>query len=187
MLKSNIIEQLNKQINWEFYSSNLYLQMASWAECNGHTGCAALLRDHTFEEMQHMYKLFDYVNKSGGMACLGAIDAPEIDYESIVDIFQKIYVHECFVSETISDLVILADKENDLPTLNFLKWFVLEQLEEEVFFTKILQLFEPYIQGNAELADIDKVIGMMGKARKIVATQKPQTVVVTELNEAVIA
>lgn len=30
MLSQTMIDKLNEQINLEFYSSNLYLQMASW-------------------------------------------------------------------------------------------------------------------------------------------------------------
>lgn len=184
MLKTNILNKLNEQINWEFYSSNLYLQMASWSECHGHKGSAILLRDHAFEEMQHMYKLFDYVNKSGGMACLGTIKEPPTNYESVVDIFQKIYRHECFVTEAITNLVMLADKENDIETLHLLKWFVLEQFEEEAFFTKILGLLEPYIQNKAELEDIDKIIGLMGKDRKIISTRKPHMIYIHESDKA---
>jgi len=35
MLKNEMVEQLNQQINREFYSSNLYLQMSAWCEEKG--------------------------------------------------------------------------------------------------------------------------------------------------------
>ena len=35
MLKASVVEKLNTQINMEFYSSNLYLQMGAWADQKG--------------------------------------------------------------------------------------------------------------------------------------------------------
>ena len=32
MLSQTMVEQLNEQINLEFFSSNLYLQMSAWCE-----------------------------------------------------------------------------------------------------------------------------------------------------------
>ena len=37
MLAQAMIEKLNEQINLEFYSSNLYLQMSAWCEDKGPT------------------------------------------------------------------------------------------------------------------------------------------------------
>ncbi len=38
MLAKAMIEKLNEQINLEFYSSNLYLQMSAWCEDKGFEG-----------------------------------------------------------------------------------------------------------------------------------------------------
>ena len=43
MLSSNVIKLLNDQMNLEFYSSNLYLQMSAWCEQNGFEGAAKFL------------------------------------------------------------------------------------------------------------------------------------------------
>ena len=72
--------KLNEQINVEFYSSNLYLQMASWCESQGLEGCSEFLKSHATEEMEHMQRLFTYVNECGAMAKLGSIDAPPTEF-----------------------------------------------------------------------------------------------------------
>ena len=51
MLTPKIIHCLNEQINLEFYSSNLYLQMSAWCGYQGLDGSAAFLRDHAVDEM----------------------------------------------------------------------------------------------------------------------------------------
>ncbi len=77
MLSKNITQLLNKQINLEFYSSNLYLQMRSWCDANSFEGCARFFQQHADEEMQHMHRLFNYVNEAGSMALIGAIEEPK--------------------------------------------------------------------------------------------------------------
>ena len=72
MLSEKMLKALNEQITLEFYSSNLYLQMSSWCEYNALDGCAKFLKEHAAEEMEHMQRLFTYVNETGGLAIVGA-------------------------------------------------------------------------------------------------------------------
>lgn len=46
MLAKAMIEKLNEQINLEFYSSNLYLQMSAWCEDKGFEGAVIVLAEH---------------------------------------------------------------------------------------------------------------------------------------------
>ena len=91
MLSQKIVKSLNGQINLEFYSSNLYLQMSSWSLNQGLDGSAAFLKDHAVDEMNHMQRLFTYVNECGSMAELGQIDAPPTQFVSVQEIFEKTY------------------------------------------------------------------------------------------------
>lgn len=139
MLNDKLVNKLNEQINWEFYSSNLYLQMSSWCDNQGLEGCAKFLADHAQEEMQHMNRLFNYVNECGSMAVIGAINAPPTDYASVTEVFEKTYQHELFVTKLINELTETAFAEKDFSTFNFLQWYVAEQHEEEKLFKSILQ------------------------------------------------
>ena len=65
MLSNKMVDLLNKQINLEFYSSNLYLQMSAWCEYKALESCAEFLRLHAEEEMTHMNRLFKYVADTG--------------------------------------------------------------------------------------------------------------------------
>jgi ferritin len=142
MLTKVLVDKLNQQINLEFYSSNLYLQMSSWCEHAGLEGCAEFMHQHAQEEMGHMQRLFNYVNETGAMAVLGQIDAPPTEYESIADVFRKTYEHECLVTSRINELADVAIKETDYSTFNFLQWYVAEQHEEEKLFKSILDKIE---------------------------------------------
>ena len=52
MLNKAIADKLNEQINLEFYSSNVYLQMSSWCSKHGYEGAAAFLLRHADEELE---------------------------------------------------------------------------------------------------------------------------------------
>ncbi len=162
MLTQATIDRLNEQINMEFYSSNLYLQMSAWCDFKGFEGCAAFLRDHAQEEMDHMHRLFRYVNETGAMAKLGRIEAPPTEFESLVDVFQKTFEHECDVTQAINGLADTAFQEKDYSTFNFLQWYVAEQHEEETLFKGILDKFEILGTDGKALFMLDREIAKSG-------------------------
>ncbi|MBU1699475.1 MAG: non-heme ferritin [Candidatus Eisenbacteria bacterium] len=138
MLKKEMLDALNAQINLEFYSSNLYLQMSAWAQSKGLEGAARFLKSHAGEEMSHMDKFFSFINETGGMAILGTLAAPPTAFDSVKDMFEQILEHEQLVTSKINDLAALAFGLKDFTTFNFLQYFIAEQLEEESIFGSIL-------------------------------------------------
>ena len=174
MLKKTMIDRLNEQINLEFYSSNLYLQMSAWAEDKGFEGCAAFLQKHADEEMQHMKRLFTYVNETGAMAQIGAIDAPPTGFKSIKDLFENVFEHECLITQKINDLAHTAFTEQDYSTFSFLQWYVAEQHEEEKLFKGILDKIEIIGEDGKGLFFIDKEIGKMVTQSPISVMDSPE-------------
>lgn len=159
MLKQNVLDKLNLQINLEHYSSNLYLAMASWAKAQGLDGAARFLSAHSAEELQHMHKLFGYVNETGAQAMVSEIDAPDNTFKDIKDVFEKTYKHEQLITSKINELVELTLEEKDYASFNFLQWYVSEQHEEEALFKGILDKMEIIgLQGRG-LFMIDREIG----------------------------
>jgi ferritin len=161
MLSKNLVKKLNDHVNLEFYSSNLYLQMSSWCEARGLDGCAAFLRAHAKEEADHMERLFAYVNETGSMALIGEIKAPPTEFESVGELFQKVYDHECTITKEINGLVSAALKEEDYSTFNFLQWYVAEQHEEEHTFKLILDKIAIIGETGTGLFFIDRAVGEM--------------------------
>lgn len=164
MLTKDMTQRLNHQINLEFYSSNLYLQMSAWADNNGLEGAAAFLKDHAAEEMQHMQKLFDYVLETGGTPLLGQIDAPKSDYKSLREIFEITLAHEKEITKAINGLVETAFDNKDFSTFNFLQWYVAEQHEEENLFQGIIDKMDLLGEEGKHLFFIDKEIGRLVSA-----------------------
>ena len=159
MLSSNVIKLLNDQMNLEFYSSNLYLQMSAWCEQNGFEGAAKFLSAHAAEEMQHMRKLFTYLNETGALAVITAIEAPAYEYESLKEILELTYGHEKLITSKINELVGKTFEEKDYSAFNFLQWYVAEQHEEEKLFSGILDKLNLLGEDGKGLFLIDKDLG----------------------------
>jgi ferritin len=162
MLSDRMLDKLNEQINVEFYSSNLYLQMSSWCESQGLEGCATFLQAHAAEEMEHMQRLFTYVNECGALAKIGAIEAPPTDFESIDQVFETTLEHERFVTRKINELADVAFQQKDYSTFNFLQWYVAEQHEEEKLFNTIVDKIRIIGTEGRGLYHFDEQMRQMG-------------------------
>lgn len=164
MLAQAMVEKLNEQINLEFFSSNLYLQMSAWCEDKGFEGAAEFLRTHAVEEMAHMQRLFTYVSETGSMPILGTIEAPKHEFASLGDVFRETYEHEQLITKQINKLAHVAFTSQDYSTFNFLQWYVAEQHEEEKLFKGILDKIELVGEDGKALFFIDKDLAAMAKA-----------------------
>jgi ferritin len=131
MLTKSILEALNKQIRIEAESSQIYLSMACWAEVQGLEGVAQFMYAQSDEERTHMLKLVKYVNERGGHSEITDLKAPKTKFGTFKEMFEELYQHELFVSNSINELVHITLGERDYSTHNFLQWYVAEQIEEE--------------------------------------------------------
>jgi ferritin len=138
MLSQKLQDAFNAQINKELYSEYLYLSMAAYCYTLDLDGFANYFMVQTQEEHFHTMKMFNFVTDCGGKVILKPIAGPEVDFKSVVEIYEKTLAHEQFITKSINELTSLALKENDHASASFLKWFIDEQVEEEATVTKIL-------------------------------------------------
>ena len=131
MLSEKMQLVLNQQIRVEAESSQIYLAMASWAELKGLAGVSEFMYAQSDEERMHMLKLFKYINERGGHAHVSELNGPDLEFGSIKEMFETLFKHEVFVSQSINELVHISLEEKDYATHNFLQWYVAEQIEEE--------------------------------------------------------
>jgi len=165
MLKEKVLKKLNAQVTAEQYASNLYLTMSAWCYDKGLNGSAKFLSMQAKEESQHMYRLFNYINETGCMALVGAIDAPPSKFKDLKDIFEQTYQHELFITSKINELVELTLKEKDYSSFNFLQWYVAEQHEEEALFKGILDRIDVIGLEGRGLFLLDQEIGRIVPAQ----------------------
>ena len=90
MLNKNVQDAINKQIKHEFYSAYLYLSMSAYCETINLPGFAHWMRLQHQEELAHAMKFFDFVNDREGSVELQAIEQPPSEFQSPLDIFQRV-------------------------------------------------------------------------------------------------
>ena len=142
MIKDSLAEAINRQINAEMYSAYLYLSMAVDFGDKNLDGFEHWMRLQAQEEMDHAMRFLDYLSERGGRVKLDTIEKPVSGWSSPLDAFRDAYAHECKVTGMINDIMDLAEKENDRATMNMLRWFVEEQVEEESSADDIVQKLE---------------------------------------------
>jgi ferritin len=138
MIKKEVLNALNDQINAESYSAYMYLSMAAYFENMGLSGFANWMKIQYQEESAHAIRFFNYVVDRGGKVVLKGIEQVPTEFDGIVDVFEKTLVHENHVTDLINKLMNVASAANDHASQSFLKWFVDEQVEEESNVEKIL-------------------------------------------------
>lgn len=159
MLSKTMEKALNEQINAEFYSSYMYLSMASWFESIGLPGAAKWMHAQTQEEWFHGMKLLAFVQERGGRVTLKAIKQPPVDWKSTLHVFQEILIHEQKVTGLINALASLALEEKDHATGIFLQWFVSEQVEEEASVSAVLDKLKLIGKDTSALFTLDATLG----------------------------
>ncbi|EAA8390484.1 non-heme ferritin [Salmonella enterica subsp. diarizonae] len=164
MLKKDMTEKLNDQLNLELFSSLLYQQMSAWCSYHSFEGAADFLRRHAQEEMEHMQRLFSYLTDTGCMPRIGAVESPVVEFDSLMALFKKTYEHEQLITHKINELVHVTISTQDYPTFNFLQWYVAEQHEEEKLFKSILDKLALAGDTGEGLYLIDKEIASMGNS-----------------------
>jgi ferritin len=138
MLKDEVANALIIQLNKEFQSSYIYLGMSAYASKKGLAGCANWFLIQYQEELTHAMKFFKYLENHQVAINLPEIKKVDVEFESILDAFQKALEHEIYMSENINELSDLSMKNKDHATYNLLQWYVTEQVEEEVVLNTII-------------------------------------------------
>jgi len=138
MLNDALVEALNEQMNYEFFSAHVYLAIAGYCSGESLDGFANFFMVQAEEEKFHAMKIYKYLNDRGRRITLKGMDEPLNEYESVLDAFEHAYQHEQEVTRRIYHLSDLALNDREHATMQFLKWFIDEQVEEEAMFDSII-------------------------------------------------
>jgi ferritin len=129
---SSVQKAINDQIKNELQAHYNYLGMSAHFEDSPYLGFAKWMRMQSSEEHAHAMKLFDFLRERNVPIVLCAIEAPKTDFgPHPIDVFEIALVQEQSVTRQINGLYELALNERDYSTLQFLTWFLQEQVEEE--------------------------------------------------------
>ncbi len=159
-LPSKLEKAFNDQLTLEFGASIVYRQLAIEMDIRDLPGMASWLRHQADEEIVHANKFIDHVSDRGGSPQIGAIAAPKVKVDSVLDCFTSALAHEEKVSASIRDLYRTAEKEGDLDSRPLLNWFLEEQIEEEATVSEIIGRVELIDNDGPGLLRLDAELGL---------------------------
>lgn len=162
MISNTINEILNEQINKEFYSGYLYLSMSANMKELGLRGFASWLKIQAREEVEHGLKIFDYLIDRNSFVTLKQIKTPDFEFNGVLSVFNHIYEHEKEITRSIMAIAQKAEEECDRTTLNFIDWFISEQVEEEVVIKNIIKRLELFGDDKVALFMMDDELSHRG-------------------------
>src|SRR5207253_161190 len=159
LTSQKVINAINEQVGYEFSAELQYYAIAA------HFATEALpqLAQHFFrqaeEEKGHALRFIKYVVDAGGRVAIPAIEAPKSNFKTPTDAVKLSLDQEVTVTRQINALVELARNENDYITINFLQWFLTEQLEEVSSMDNLLKIVE---RAGTNLLQADEYLARVG-------------------------
>ena len=104
-MNEKLEKAFNNQINKEFYSEYLYLSMFAYFERMNLQGFKNWMNVQMQEEHAHAMGMFNYLHERGGKVVLQAIEQPQTDWASPVELFEHVLEHEKYVTSLINELM----------------------------------------------------------------------------------
>ena len=155
MLNETVSALLNDQINKELYSAYLYLDFSNYYEQQGLDGFANWYMVQAQEERDHAMLFLKYLQLCGEKVTLDAVGKPDIKLEALMDPLKAGFEHEQYVTGLINNIYAEAYNVKDFRTMQFLDWFVKEQLEEEKNADDMIKKMELFGNDSKGLYSLD--------------------------------
>ena len=154
-MDAKVHELLNQQINKEFYSAYLYLDFSNYFEDVGLDGFANWYKVQAQEERDHAMLFYTYLQNEDQKVTLEAIAKPDKEFNCHMDVLKAGLEHEKYVTSLINDIYGAAYDVRDFRTMQFLDWFVKEQLEEEKNADDMIKKMELFGNDSKGLYSLD--------------------------------
>ena len=141
-MDNQVAALINQQVNKEFYSAYLYLDIANYYINTGLEGFGNWYTVQAQEERDHAMLFIQYLQQNGIPVTLEAIAKPDKVFHSPLDPLLIGAEHERYVTSLIHDIYEAAYTVRDFRTMQFLDWFVKEQGEEEANAETLINKFK---------------------------------------------
>ena len=138
MIASGIVQKLNAQMNQEFYTSNLYLQLSQRCSENSLNGTALFLRHQAQNTVTQMMRMYEYIKQSGATPVLQEQHARCGEFSTLEDLFEQTVSDYQKRINALTSLTEDAQAANDKSAINFLKRYRKEEIVDGTLLQIIL-------------------------------------------------
>lgn len=154
-MNEQINAKINQQINMEFFSSYLYLDISNFYLDKNLDGFANWFQIQTKEEYSHAFMFMQYLQDNRCDVILKEISAPNRKYSTFKEALDLSYSHEKAVTTKIHEIYEISLEYKDFRTMQFLDWFIKEQAEEEKNIKILCDKFSLFGQDEKSLYMLD--------------------------------
>src|SRR3954452_7302102 len=159
LIPNQVITAINEQIGYEFSASLQYYAIAAHFAAEALPQLSAHFFKQAEEEKDHALRFIKYVVDAGGRVAIPAIEAPQGNFANPEQAVKLSLDQEVKVTHQINALVELARSQNDFITINFLQWFLTEQLEEVSSMDNLLKIVQ---RAGDDLLQADEYLARVG-------------------------
>jgi ferritin len=159
MLGARTQKLLIAQISSELGAHQTYMGMSLFFERESLKGWAKLFRDQAIEESVHATKITSYLIDNEVPFDLPAVTRAPTVYPSAIAACETALANEIKVTGQFNALAATAREEADHRTLQFLQWFIDEQVEEERTMRALIDLLASGINVFQAEPLLDSIIG----------------------------
>ena len=154
-MDAKVSKLINEQINKELYSAYLYLDFSIFYEAQGLDGFANWYMIQAQEERDHAMLMLKYLQNNGEKVTLLPVAQPDKELKTLMDPLKAGFEHEQYVTSLINDIYGAAYEVKDFRPMQFLDWFVKEQLEEEKNADDMIKKMELFGNDSKGLYSLD--------------------------------
>lgn len=159
MLDKKVVKLLNEQVVAEFYSAYLYLDFANYYIDESLDGFGNWYTIQAQEERDHAMLFIKYLQMNDEKVELDTIAKPDKVFTDKIDPLKAGLEHERLVTGLINNIYDAAYQVKDFRTMQFLDWFIKEQMEEEDNATTLISKYEMFGTDAKGLYMLDQELG----------------------------
>jgi ferritin len=150
---------LVQQIAHELSAHQTYMGIALYFTRQSLNGWAKFFYRQAVEEAEHGWKIINFLIDNEVAFALPQVGGAPTSYKTARDAVQVAQASERRVSQQFEALANAAREANDNRTLQFLQWFIEEQVEEERMTASLLDLIDSGINLFDAETHLDRVAG----------------------------
>jgi ferritin len=142
MPDSAFVERLNEQIAYEFAAHQQYVANAVHYDGETLPRLAAFFYAQAVEERNHAMMMIQYLLDADAPVQVPGIEPPKTGFGDLAEPVRVALEQEKRVSDQVAELARLARDGGDLPSEQFMQWFLKEQVEEVSTMSALLKVVE---------------------------------------------
>jgi ferritin len=159
MLDKQLVELIKQQINMEWGSAYLYLDIHDYFVDKELNGFGTWFYVQTQEERDHAMLFIKYLQNNSERIKLFDVKASTLEFGAFREPLVAAFEHEQLVTASINNIYGYAYEKRDFRTMQFLDWFVKEQNEEEKNTENLIKKFDLFGSEAKGLYMLDQELG----------------------------